>query len=98
MPNSIGAVPGFPKEFYRISESNHGAPRGSLPKVPPFSSAVYLARRHTSLSNSEIGKYFGIGVSALTKIITRLSYKVKSDDFLKEQLKGLEDSLSFVNG
>jgi len=34
--------------------------------------AVYLARKHTPLSNTEIGRYFGgIGYSAVTKIGTR---------------------------
>lgn len=77
---------------YRISEE-------TITTVSPYRYyAIYLARRHTPLSNGEIGKYFGIGVSAVTKIITRLSYKMKIDELLKEQLKGLEDSLSFVNG
>ena len=61
--------------------------------------AVYLARRYTPFSNSEIGGYFGgISYSAVTKIGTRLKERMEEDRKLRVDLKGLEEMLSRVKG
>ena len=61
--------------------------------------AVYLARKHTPFSNSEIGKYFGgITYSAVTKIGTRLKEQMRADGKLGGEIRGLEEKLSRVKG
>jgi putative transposase len=61
--------------------------------------AVYLARRHTALSNVEIGKYFsGISCSAVTKICSRLRQSMEKNKDLKALIENLENRLSLVNG
>jgi REP element-mobilizing transposase RayT len=59
--------------------------------------AVYLAKRHTPLSNAEIGEYFGgISFSAVTKIGTRLKDRMIKDRRIKSELATVEESLSRV--
>ena len=61
--------------------------------------AVYLARKHTSYSNREIGEYFsGISYSAVTKIGTRLKERMREDGELRGEIMDLEEKLSRVKG
>ena len=61
--------------------------------------AVYLARKHTPFTNSEIGEYFGgITYSAVTKIGTRLKERMKDDEKVKGEIRSLEEILSRVKG
>jgi putative transposase len=60
--------------------------------------AVYLARKLTALSNPEIGAYFGITFSAVTKIVSRLKARMIKDRALQEELQKLERGLSSVKG
>jgi REP element-mobilizing transposase RayT len=61
--------------------------------------AVYLSRKHTPLSNTEIGSYFGgISYSAVTKIGTRIKERMRKDRKLGEEMMKLEESLSCVKG
>jgi len=60
--------------------------------------AVYLARKHTPLLNTEIGKYFGgISYSAVTKIGTRIRDRMREDRELREQMIQLQEKLSRVS-
>lgn len=61
--------------------------------------AVYLVRKHTPLSNTEIGRYFGgIGYSTVTKIGTRIKEKMYKDRKLREEIMKIEEQLSRVKG
>jgi putative transposase len=60
--------------------------------------AVYLARKHTPVSNADIGRYFGnISYSAVTKIGTRLKQRIAQDDRLQEVIGTIEKELSYAN-
>ena len=61
--------------------------------------AVYLAKKHTPLSNPEIGAYFGnITFSAVTKTASRLSVRMKEDRTMRKEVEKLEEKLSSVKG
>jgi len=56
--------------------------------------AVYLARKHTALSNAEIGRYFqNISFSAVTKIGTRLKERMAKDAGLVKEIQNVEKAL-----
>jgi putative transposase len=64
---------------------------------PYRSYAIYLARKHTVLSNREIGAFFGgISYTAVTKTGTRLKEKMKKDKVLRMTLSKAEVALSRV--
>jgi REP element-mobilizing transposase RayT len=67
---------------------------------PPYKVyAVYLVRKHTPFSNTEIGKYFGgITYSAVTKIGTRFKERMRKDERLRSEVVDLEKKLSRVKG
>ncbi len=61
--------------------------------------AVYLARRHTPFTNTEIGRYFGgISYSAVTKIGTRINDRMRKDTKLGQKMIQLQKKLSRVKG
>lgn len=61
--------------------------------------AVYLARKHTALSNPQIGTYFGnVTYSAVTKIVSRLETRMKEDRMVRKNMEKLENELSTVKG
>ena len=61
--------------------------------------AVYLSRKHTPFSNTEIGSYFGgISYSAVTKIGTRIKERMTKDKKLLEEMVKLEENLSRIKG
>jgi len=61
--------------------------------------AVYLARKHTALSNPQLGAYFGnVTYSAVTKIVSRLETRMKEDRMVRKNLEKLEKKLSTVKG
>lgn len=72
----------------------------AVPTASPYKSyAVFLTRKHTALSNVEIGKQFGgISCSAVTKIGTRLKDAIGKDRKLRGLMDKLEINLSRVNG
>ena len=60
---------------------------------------VYLSRRQTPYSNTEIGRYFGgLTYSAVTKIGTRLKERMRKDERLRGEMSTLETRLSRVKG
>jgi REP element-mobilizing transposase RayT len=66
---------------------------------PPYRHyAIYLFRKYTTLTNSEIGQYFGIGIAAVTKAVTRLTCKMKADKKIEEEIRKIKKQLSLVNG
>ncbi len=61
--------------------------------------AVYLSRKHTALSNPQIGAYFGnVTFSAVTKIVSRLAARMKEDRKVRKEVEKLEQELSTVKG
>jgi len=61
--------------------------------------AVYLARKHTPFSNTEIGRYFGgISYFAVTKVGTRIKDRMRKDRRLREEMIELQKGLSRVKG
>jgi putative transposase len=75
-------------------------PRETVLTSPPFRNyAVYLSRKHTAMSNPQIGAYFGnITFSAVTKIVSRLSLRLKEDRTMQKEMKKLEEELCSVTG
>ncbi len=67
--------------------------------LPYRAYAVYLAKKHTPLSNPQIGAYFGnITFSAVTKTVSRLSARMKEDRTMRKEVDMLEEKLSSVKG
>ena len=75
-------------------------PRETVRTSSPYRAyAIYLARKHTALSNPEIGAYFGnITFSAVTKTVSRLRTRLNQDQGMEEELLTLEQHLSSVKG
>ena len=70
-----------------------------LSSYPYKGYGVYLARRHTPCSNTEIGQYFsGLTYSAVTKIGTRFKERMRGDERLRAEMRKLEEKLSRVKG
>jgi putative transposase len=60
---------------------------------------IYLLKKHTSLSNRDIGRLFNdISFSAVTQASTRLIKKMAEDKNLKKEVAGIEGKLSNVKG
>ncbi len=71
----------------------------ALTSSPYRNYAVYLSRKHTALSNPQIGAYFGnVTYSAVTKIVSRLETRMKEDRKVRENMDKLEKELSAVEG
>jgi putative transposase len=67
--------------------------------TPPYRSySIYLAMRHTPVAGANIGRYFKVTTSAVTKVGTRLKQRMDHDKSLREKIRGLEEGLSHVNG
>jgi len=61
--------------------------------------AIYLTRRQTPFSNTEIDKYFGgITYSTVTKVGTRFKERMREDKRLRDEMSSLENELSRVKG
>jgi REP element-mobilizing transposase RayT len=57
--------------------------------------ALYLIKKYTSLSNKEIGKFFGnISYSAVAKVYQRCGQKIDNDQKLAKKVKAVTDYLS----
>ena len=71
----------------------------ALTSSPYRNYAVYLSKKHTALSNPQIGAYFGnITFSAVTKIASRLAARMKKDRSARIAVEKLEKKLSSVKG
>ena len=66
----------------------------TLTTSPYRNYAVYLAGKHTALSNPQIGAYFGnVTFSAVTKIVSRLEARMKEDRKMRKEVEKLEKEL-----
>ena len=74
-------------------------PEETITNASPYRAyAIYLSRKHTPVSSTEIGGYFGnITCSAVTKIGTRLKDRMATDEILRDEMKKIEERLSRVN-
>jgi len=69
----------------------------ALTSSPYRNYAVCLSKKHTALSNPQIGAYFGnITFSAVTKIASRLAARMKKDRSARVAMEKLEKKLSSV--
>ncbi len=70
-------------------------PKETVLTASPYRNyAVYLVRKHTTLSNPQIGAYFGnITFSAVTKIVSRLAARMKENRPLRKEMERLEEKL-----
>lgn len=74
-------------------------PEESIASSGPYRHhAIYLLRKYTILSNSEIGQFFGITVSAVSKAVTRLTAKMRTDREVNQGIRTVEEKLSLVSG
>jgi putative transposase len=73
-------------------------PKEKIITTFPFKAyAVYLAKKHTPLSNAEIGKFFGgLTFSAISKIGTRMNHQMEKNQGLKGLIISMEGRLSHV--
>ncbi len=87
-------------EIIHILSIHFRVPKEKVITSSPYKGyAVYLARRHTPFSNSEIGKYFGgITYSAVTKMGTRFKERMREEGELRGDIRVLEEKLSRVKG
>jgi chromosomal replication initiation ATPase DnaA len=81
------------------------ATRFNVPKETALTSspyrnyAVYLARKHTTLTNPQIGAYFGnVTFSAVTKIVSRLEARMREDRIVRKEVEKMGKELSTVKG
>jgi putative transposase len=57
--------------------------------------AVYLSKKHTASSNREIGAHFGnVTFSAVAKIVSRLTVRMKEERQTRKEVEGLERKLA----
>jgi REP element-mobilizing transposase RayT len=76
-----------------------GMPEDAVLHTSPYRAyALYLARKHTPTSSADIGRYFAVTCSAVSKMGTRLKRRMESDPKLSGEMRRIEDGLSHVNG
>jgi putative transposase len=86
-------------EVIRFLSRHFNIPEDTVVFTPPYRSyALYLAKKHTPIANVDIGRYFNISCSAVTKMGTRLKHKLEQDGKLRDTMKRIEKELSHVNG
>ncbi len=87
-------------EMVRLLSIYFKVPEATITQASPYRAyAIYLSRKHTPVSSTEIGGYFGnITCSAVTKIGTRLKGRMSTDAILRDEIKKLEERLFHVNG
>ena len=89
----IDEIVRFLAHYFNVTEE-------TIVNTSPYRSyAIFLARKHSPVSSTEIGRYFGgITCSAVTKTGTRMRLRMEKDKALKEEMSKIEEHLSFVNG
>lgn len=81
--------------------SHFGVTRGAIVKDRRWirKIAIYLSKKHTGLTNREIGEMFGnISYSAITRVYQRLEEMLPGDKELEKQMRSIEAILSNVKG
>ena len=87
------------EEIVRILSHHFKISEDRIMYAPYRTYAIYLSRKYTPVSNTQIGQYFGnISCSAVTKIGTRMKERMLKDKKLWEEMKRVEDKLSRVKG
>ncbi|MEN6439844.1 MAG: transposase [Syntrophobacter sp.] len=87
------------EDIIRVLALHYGVPAERIVNSSPYRSyAIYFARKDTPVSGAEIGRYFGITCSAITKIGTRMRQRMEKNNALREEMNRIEDNLSAVNG
>jgi hypothetical protein len=67
-----------------MPSTKHVTLGNDVPKIAYRNYAVYLSRKHTTLSNPQIGAYLGnITFSAVTKIVSRPAARMEEDRIVK---------------
>jgi putative transposase len=87
-------------EIIRSLSLHFAVSEESIITTSPYRSyALYLTRKHTPLSSTDIGRYFGnVSCSAVTKMAARFKAKIQKDKTLREEMDRIEKLLSDVNG
>ncbi len=88
------------EDIVRLLSSHFKVSEETVRTSSPYRTyAIYLTRKHTDLTNREIGDYFGgISYSAVTKTGTRLMAKMAGDKALQKELGRVEALMSRVKG
>jgi len=87
------------QEIIRFLSRHFNIPEDTVVRRPPYRSyALYLARKHTPTASADIGRYFKVTCSAVTKMGTRLKQKLEQDGTLRDTMRRIEEGLSHVNG
>lgn len=95
----LDAQPPEAQEIISSLARTYGIPEKTIISSTPYRNyTIYLLRRYTTLSNSEIGQLFGIGISAVTKAVTRFAGKMGKDSQIYQEIQKIEKDLSLVNG
>jgi REP element-mobilizing transposase RayT len=97
---ALGSITSDIDEIVELVCNQFKVSRKKVQVTSPYKGyAVYLARKHTPFSNTEIGRYFGgISYSAVTKIGTRIKDRMRKDRKLREGMMRLQEELSRVKG
>ena len=86
-------------EIIRFLSRHFNIPEDTVVSVLPYRSyALYLARKHTPIAGADIGRYFNVTCSAVTKMGTRLKQRLEKDRTLRDTMRRIEEGLSHVNG
>ena len=73
------------EEIVRFLSCHFKVDEETIVSVFPYRSyALSLARKHTPVASSDIGRYFNISCSAVTKMGTRLKQRLKENNFQKD--------------
>jgi putative transposase len=87
-------------EIVALLSTHFGVSEQTVRTTSPYRAyAVYLAKKHTPLSNPQIGAYFGnLTFSAVAKIVSRLNARLKENKGTIKELEKVEGKLSIVKG
>ncbi|MEW5746306.1 MAG: transposase [Nitrospirota bacterium] len=80
------------EEIINVADQEFGAETELSRKA-----ALYLSHRHSGLSLREIGRYFGIGESAVSQASRRFGFVLEKDVRLQKKLKQMKRTLQWSN-
>ena len=61
--------------------------------------AVYLTKKHTEVTNREIGKWFGgVSYSAVSKVMERTAQEMEANRNMRRRINRMNKKLSQVKG
>jgi len=94
----VAPAPDIEEIVSSLALRHHVTEETIISSTPYRHYAIYLLRKHTTLSNGEIGQHFGIGIAAVTKAVNRLTHRMKADKKVQREIREIEKQLSLVNG